>query len=110
MLLRLDVIDVLLTTVPQRGVGMCIKCGCSLPVFGRFYLIFLRLARVRRMERWRPQARRRFARGGRLSGRGLGLRVTSVVSPLGFRPYFSKCVLRGNNSGIPNYHPRQEHY
>jgi hypothetical protein len=42
MLLRLDVIDVLLATVlllPRRGVGMRIKCECSLSVFWHFCFI-----------------------------------------------------------------------
>jgi hypothetical protein len=54
MLLRLDVIDVLLATVhllPRRGVGMRIKCACSLPIFGRFCLTCQRSARARRTER-----------------------------------------------------------
>jgi hypothetical protein len=36
-----------------------------------------------------------FSRGGRLSGRRLNLIGTSEVSPRGFRPYLSECVLRG---------------
>jgi hypothetical protein len=81
----------LLATVllsPWRGVGMHIKCGCSPPVFGRFCLIRLGLARVGRTERWRPRTRRSSARCGRLLGekprfkRYLGcfpLRVTSIL-------------------------------
>jgi hypothetical protein len=110
MLLCPDVIGVLLATVfllPRRGVGMRIKCEYALPIFGCFCLIYRGSARARRTERWRPRSRRSSARCGRLSGRSLGLRGTSVVSPRGFRPYFSECVLRGNNSGIPDYHPRQ---
>lgn len=55
MLLRPDMIVVLLDTVilvPRRGVGVRIKCECSPPVFGRLCLIYLGLARVRRMGRW----------------------------------------------------------
>jgi hypothetical protein len=107
MLLRPDVIVVLLATVlllPRRGVGTRIKCECSLPFFGRFCLICRGSARARQTEQWRPRARRSSARGGRLSRRSPGLRGISVVSPRGFRSCFSECVLRGNNSGTPNYH------
>jgi hypothetical protein len=82
MLLRSDVIVVLLATVhllPRHGVG--IKCECSLPIFGRFCLACRGSARARQTERWRPRARRSSARGGRPSGRSLGLRGTSNVSP-----------------------------
>jgi hypothetical protein len=37
MLLRPDVIVVLLATMlllPRRGIDMCTKCECSLPIFG----------------------------------------------------------------------------
>jgi hypothetical protein len=108
ILLCSNVITVLLAIVlllSRRGVGMHIKSECSLPVSGRFCLICWGSARVRKMERWRPRARRNSARDGGLSS--LGLRGTSDVSPRGFRPYFSECALRGNNLGIPNYHPRQ---
>jgi hypothetical protein len=60
MLLRPDVIVVLSAIVRlllRRGVSMRIKCGCSLLVFGRFCLIFLGLARARRIEWWQPRAR-----------------------------------------------------
>jgi hypothetical protein len=96
ILLLPDMTAVLLAIVlllTRRGVGMCIKCECSLPVFGRFCLICWGSARARRTERWRPRARRSSARGGRLSERSLGLRGTSDVSPRGFRPYFSECAL-----------------
>jgi hypothetical protein len=55
MLLRPDVIVVLLATVlllPRRGVGMRIKCECSLHVFRRFCFIYRESARARRMEWW----------------------------------------------------------
>jgi hypothetical protein len=61
MMLHLDVIVVLLATVyllPRHGVGMRIKCKCSLPVFGRFCLTCGGSARARRTELWRPRARR----------------------------------------------------
>jgi hypothetical protein len=41
MLLHSDVIAILLATVhllPRHGVGISIKCECSLPIFGRFCL------------------------------------------------------------------------
>jgi hypothetical protein len=111
MMLRPDVIVVLLATMLlllRRGIDMHIKCKCSLPIFGPFCLICKGSTRARRTKRWRSRARQISTRGGRLSGRNLGLRGTSAVSPRGFCPYFSECVLRGNNSGIPNYHPRQK--
>jgi hypothetical protein len=54
MLLHSDLTNVLLTTVlllPQRGIGMRIKCACSPPIFGRLCLICLRSAQARRTER-----------------------------------------------------------
>jgi hypothetical protein len=105
MLLRPDVIAVFLASVlllPQRGVGMHIKCECSLPVFGRFCLICRGSARARATS-----GEAEFCLRWETLGRSLGLRGTSIVSPQGFRPYFCECALQGNNSGIPNYHHQQ---
>jgi hypothetical protein len=90
MLSRPSVIDVLSATVlmmPRRGVGMRIKCACSLPVFGRFCLICRGSAQVRRTEWWQPRARRSSARDRRLSGRSLSFKgyldcFPSVISSL----------------------------
>jgi hypothetical protein len=49
MLFHSDLTAVFLATVlllPLRGVGMCIKCVCSPPVFGRLCLICLGIARA----------------------------------------------------------------
>jgi hypothetical protein len=54
MLFHSDLTAIFLATVlllPLRGVGMCIKCVYSPPVFGRLYLICLGIARARRSER-----------------------------------------------------------
>jgi hypothetical protein len=88
MLLRPDVIAILLATVlmlPRGGVGMRIKGECSLPVFGRFYLICRGSARgeAEFCPRWE----------------------TLEEEPRSKRYITSLSVLRGNNSGILNNRP-----